>query len=166
MSDTPLLYRKRLIPEECILLKNDRILYQDKTSQILITQWNTLHPKKDLDHGASCYLLSKGWKISKYLDAQDRLICWYCDIIHTTYDRERNVYTFLDLLADVLIYPDGQVKVVDLDEVADALDTHLITVDQVKLCMRRLDGLLRAIYIGQLLTLPPLQKMEALLGAS
>lgn len=165
MSDTPLLYRKRLIPEECILLKSDRILHQDKTSQILITQWNTLHPKKDLDHGASCYFLNKGWKISKYLDAQNRLICWYCDIIQTSYDKEHNAYTFLDLLADVLVYPDGQVKVVDLDEVADALDTHLITVDQVKLCMHRLDGLLRTIYSGQLLNLPPLQKMETLLGA-
>ena len=26
----PTLYRKRIIPEECILLKDDRILYQDE----------------------------------------------------------------------------------------------------------------------------------------
>ncbi|MCI8852224.1 MAG: DUF402 domain-containing protein [Lachnospiraceae bacterium] len=165
MSHIPLLYRRRLIPEECILLKNDRILYQEEASQILITQWNTLRPKKDLDHGASCYLLNRGWKISKYLDSQDHLICWYCDIIDTFYDQEQNTYTFLDLLADVLIYPDGQVKVVDLDEVADALDTGLINVEQIKLCMRRLDGLLRMIYSGQLLSLPPLLKMEELLGS-
>lgn len=65
----------------------------------------------------------------------------------------------------MLIYPDGQVKVVDLDEVADALDTGLINVEQIKLCMRRLDGLLRMIYSGQLLSLPPLLKMEELLGS-
>ena len=40
----PILYRKRLIPQECVLLADDIILFQD--SQKLITKWHTLHPKK------------------------------------------------------------------------------------------------------------------------
>lgn len=160
MSDSLLLYRKRLIPAECILLKNDNILYHD--GQVLITQWKTLRPKKKLDHGCSCYLLDEGWKISKFLNAENELICWYCDIIDTEYNKDTNTYTFVDLLADVLIYPDGRVHVVDLDEVADALDENLITIEQMKSCMRKLNALLQVVYSGKLLELPPMQKMMEL----
>ena len=36
----PILYRKRLIPEECVLLKDDRLLYRDE--EIIVTAWNQL----------------------------------------------------------------------------------------------------------------------------
>lgn len=160
MSDSLLLYRKRLIPAECILLKNDNILYYN--GQVLITQWKTLRPKKNLDHGCSCYLLDEGWKISKFLNAENELICWYCDIIDIEYNKNANAYTFVDLLADVLIYPDGRVHVVDLDEVADALDENLITIEQMKSCMRKLNALLQVVYSGKLLELPPMRKMMEL----
>ena len=60
----PILYRKRLIPDECILLKDDILLYRDE--DILVTKWNTIRPKKDLHHGMSCYFLKKGIKVSKF----------------------------------------------------------------------------------------------------
>ena len=56
--ETLKIYRKRLIPEECILLKDDILLYRDE--HVIITKWVTLHPKKDLDHGLSCYFLEHG----------------------------------------------------------------------------------------------------------
>ena len=37
------IYRKRLIPNECIPLKNDIILHADDL--LLITKWNTLKPR-------------------------------------------------------------------------------------------------------------------------
>lgn len=72
----PTLYRKRLIPEECILLKDDELLYRDEKT--IITRWNTLKPKKDLHHGFSCYFLDKGVKVSKFYKADGTQICWYC----------------------------------------------------------------------------------------
>ena len=54
------LYRKRLIPEECILLKDDHLFYQ--SPDILMTAWSALKPKPDLDHGISCYYLKEGFK--------------------------------------------------------------------------------------------------------
>lgn len=158
MSHPPILYRKRLIPAECIRLENDRLLYQEG-DQVLITQWRTLKPKKVLHHGKSCYLPKEGWKISQFLDADNNLICWYCDIIDTEYDPQTNTYIFVDLLADVLIYPDGRVCVVDLDEVADALDQKLITLDQMKDCMRQLSALLKLIYSESLFELEPIKKL-------
>ena len=72
-NDTPILYRKRLIPEECILLNKDILLYRDE--HILVTKWQTIRPKKDLDHGTSCYFLDKGWKVSRFLNRLGGLIC-------------------------------------------------------------------------------------------
>lgn len=40
----PILYRRRIIPEECILLKDDVILSCDE--ERIITSWNALHPKR------------------------------------------------------------------------------------------------------------------------
>lgn len=152
MSDVKL-YRKRIIPDECLLLDQDIILYRDQ--EVIITKWNTIHPKKTLHHGYSCYFMERGYKVSKFYDRDNHLISWYCDIISHTYDPKTETYVFTDLLADVIIYPDGFVRVVDLDELADALRDGLITSDQLQLALRRLDKLLSVIYKG---AFPKLQK--------
>lgn len=143
---TPLLYRKRIIPEECIPLKDDKILYFD--DRVIVTEWKALHPKKDLHHGYSCYFLKDGYKVSKFLYESDDLIYWYCDIIDYEEGPEENSWVFRDLLADVLVYPDGFVKVVDLDEFEEALDNGSISYDDVKKALRSLDSLLKTIYAG------------------
>lgn len=147
------LYRKRIIPEECVFLKDDVILYRDK--EVIVTRWNTLHPKKTLHHGYSCYFLERGFKVSKFYDHDNRLISWYCDIISHTYDKAEDTYVFTDLLADVIVYPDGFVRVVDLDELADAFRDGLIDSDQLQTALRHLDKLLSLIYKG---AFPRLQK--------
>ena len=149
MPDKPTLYRKRLIPNECIRLDQDEVLL--RRDNLLVTRWHTIRPKKDLDHGVSCFLLDKGWKISRFLTREDELICWYCDIIDWTLDPDTDTYIFTDLLADVLLYPSVSIHVVDLDEIADALEQKLLTQTQVCLCMRRLNALLQEIYAGTLL---------------
>ena len=140
------LYRKRIIPEECVFLKDDTILYHD--NEVIITKWNTLHPKKTLHHGYSCYFLERGFKVSKFYDHDNQLISWYCDIISHTFDPDTKTYVFTDLLADVILYPDGFVRVVDLDELADAQRDHLITPEEMEMALRRLDKLLSIIYKG------------------
>ena len=140
------LYRKRIIQEECILLKDDEVLYHD--SEVIITKWNTIHPKKTLHHGYSCYFLERGFKVSKFYDHDGNLISWYCDIISYSYEEEDNAYTFTDLLVDVIVYPDGFVRVVDLDELADAARDGLISAEQMQLALRRTDKLLSVIYKG------------------
>lgn len=50
------------------------------------------------------------------------------------------------MLADVLIYPDGKVKVVDLGEVAEAMEKGLIDDTLVKKALLSLDKLLEIVY--------------------
>ena len=145
--DHPILYRKRLIPEECVLLKDDIILLSE--ADRIVTKWNALKPKKNLHHGYSCYLLDQGIKFSKFYKEDNTLLYWYIDIIESEYFADKNEYVMTDLLADVLIYPDGFVKVIDLEELVTALDETLLTLEQLKTSINTLDHLLRMVYSGE-----------------
>ena len=46
----------------------------------------------------------------------------------------------------MIIYPDGRTKVVDLDELADALEQGLITQEQLLASLRQLNNLLSLLY--------------------
>ena len=138
------LYRKRLIPPECLLLKDDIIVFQD--DEVIITKWNTLKPKTDFSHGSSCYFLKKGIKVSKIYRADGSLLHWYCDIVEFFYDENQGALTVTDLLADVIISPEGHMKVVDLDELAEAMERNMITKEQMTVCLRSLNHLLTLVY--------------------
>ena len=140
------LYRRRIIPDECILLKDDIILSCDE--EHIVTSWQTLRPKKDLHHGSSCYFLKEGFKVGKFCKQSGELLFWYCDIVTFDYHPGDNSLIVTDLLADVIIYPDGFVKVVDLDELVAALNSRAISLDTLKQSLLNLDKLLQIIYSG------------------
>lgn len=137
------LYRKRLIPMECIPLKNDVIV--QKSEETLITSWKTLNPKTEFSHGCSCYFLKEGYKVSKFYRADGSLLYYYCDIVEFEENPSENSMVVTDLLADVIVYPNGLHKVVDLDELADAFEQSLITAAQLTRSLRQLDKLLHII---------------------
>lgn len=141
------LYRRRLIPDEIVQLKDDIVLYHDDT--VIITKWKTIKPRKDMDHGFSAYLLKEGIKVSKFYRADNSLLYWYCDIVDYEYDAETNSYTSTDLLTDVVLYPDGQIRVLDLDELAEASAKDMITKDQLHSALVRTDMLLVTMYSGE-----------------
>ena len=134
MSNELQIYRKRLIPEECILLKDDIIVEQNE--DYILTKWKTLNPKTTFSHGCSCYYLKEGFKISKFYRHDGSLLYWYCDIVEYTSRPEDNSLIVTDLLADIILYPDGRMHVVDLDELAEALEKGLITQAQMTACLR------------------------------
>lgn len=138
------LYRKRIIPPETIVLKDDIIVEQ--SDEYIITKWNTLNPKAEFSHGCSCYFLNDGIKVSKMYRPDGSLLRWYCDIVDFKTDDKGESLMITDLLADVIIYPDGRMEVADLDELAEALERDLITKEQMTSCLRNLDHLLSLIY--------------------
>lgn len=149
--NTPTLYRKRLIPEECIKLKDDEILFINE--ERIITKWNSLKPRKDIHHGYSCYFFNEGIKVSKFYKADGSLLYWYCDIVSYDINNESNEIIVTDLLADVIIYPDGFVKVVDIDEMVTCLDNGKISLELLKKSLTQLDKLLKIIYAEKFDTL-------------
>lgn len=138
------LYRRRYEPEETIFLKDDIILFHDE--HMIISKWNSLKPRKDIACGISAYLMDENIKISKVMDKDGKLVYWYCDIIETIHNRDENSYIFCDLLIDVLVYENGETKVIDLDELGDALERGSITKEQMVLALRAANRLLSIIY--------------------
>lgn len=76
------------------------------------------------------------------------------------FDETKQDLTVTDLLADVIIYPNGIHHVVDLDELADAQEQSLISSAQLNRSLRQLDKLLNIIQKGEFPTL--LAQMESL----
>jgi len=140
------LFRKRFYPDENIEL-NDDIVFWDK--KILVTKWKAIHPKPDLSHGISCFFMEEGLKISKFYKQDGSLLYWYCDVGDCIFDKAIDTFTFVDLLADVIIYPDGKVRVVDLAEAADVFEEGKIKQEHICKMLKHLDFLLEAIYSGE-----------------
>jgi hypothetical protein len=138
------IYRKRLIPDECVLLGDDEVL--EVTDDIIVTKWHTLKPRRDFDHGYSCYYLKLGYKVSKFYRADNTLLYWYCDIVNYRFEDDGGTLIATDLLVDVVVYPDGYVKVLDTDELAIALEKGLCEPSLISEALRKLDRLLNMIY--------------------
>lgn len=146
--EMPKLYRNRLIPKESILLDHDIILYQNDT--LLVTKWKTLKPKAAFSGGYSCYFLKEGYKISRFYNSQGQFLYWYCDIIDTIYHEPENTFVFTDLLADIVIFPEGDIRILDLDELADAHRDGLLSTELLHCALHRLHHLLQLLYHQQL----------------
>jgi protein associated with RNAse G/E len=138
------IYRKRMIPDECVLLRDDELL--EVTEDRIITKWRTLKPRRDFDHGVSCYYLDLGYKVSKFYRADNTLLYWYCDIVNYKFEDDGETLIASDLLVDVVVYPDGYVKVLDVDELAIAIEKNLCEPALVAEALRKLDKLLNFIY--------------------
>lgn len=149
--DYPVLFRRRLIPDECIKLKDDEILYMDDS--IIVTKWTTLKPRKDFHHGYSCYFLNEGYKVSQFLHEDNSLVYWYCDIVTYLWDRVENTLTVIDLLADVTVDPEGKMNVLDIDELCEAKEKMLITEQQFFISVKQLGNLIKLIQDGRFDTL-------------
>lgn len=141
------LFRRRFLPNEITELKDDKILFISEN--ILITRWDVLKPRDDISNGISAYFMDLGVKVSKIFNSSGQLVYWYCDIIESQIDKENDTYTFIDLLIDILIYPDGRVEVVDLDEFADMAEQHVLEHPLGIAALRRTDYLLKMIYSNQ-----------------
>ena len=138
------LYRRRFIPDELKLLADDKIMYFD--DDLIITSWNTLKPRSDFACGISAYYRKEGFKISYHYGADGAFTRWYCDIVAESEVEDGLIFS--DLLIDVVILPDGTVRVVDLDEAADALEQGLITSDMLAAALRSTNNLLTCIHQG------------------
>ena len=143
----PVLYRRRLIPNECILLKDDVIL--SCTDNMILTKWNALRPKKELHHGFSAYFLKEHIKVSKFCTEDNTFMYWYCDVVDYEVEESAGTVTSIDLCVDVVVYPDGRLKVLDLDELVQARREGLLTQGQLEHALLATGDLLDDIYHGR-----------------
>ncbi len=142
----PTLYRRRIIPDECVKLKDDIILHMDE--RVIITKWKTLKPRNDFHHGYSMYMLKEGIKVSKFLREDGSLFYWYCDVVDFEEDTAENKIVITDLLVDITVDGDDRLNVLDIDEMCEALERGLITDETFHIAVRRLGTLISAVQSG------------------
>ncbi len=143
------IYRVRYIPMEEVDISGDEVLFLN--DERMITRWDPINPRNDFAKGYSITFLKNGYKISKVMNRALELKYWYCDIIDIETADDGKTYRLVDLLLDVKITPDGQVIVMDMDELALAMEKKLITQEQAFRSLRRCDSLLKQIYSGELI---------------
>lgn len=143
----PIILRKRYIPSEIIDISGDELIFRDEN--LLITKWEPIKKRLDISGGISYAFLDKGYKISKFFDHEGRFKYWYCDIINVEYDSKEDKYTLIDLILDVRITGDGSIEVLDADELAEALEKGIITLEEALKSLRTLDELLKSAYEGR-----------------
>ncbi len=139
------LYRRRFIPDELVFLKDDEIISIEKGR--ILTRWKTIKPRADFTHGISCYFIDEGFKISRFFDSNGVPLYWYCDIIDTVI--KDNEYIFNDLLIDIKVYDDKTVKVIDLDEIGQAIRNDILDKEMTAKAVEQTDRLLKIIYNGR-----------------
>ena len=91
--------------------------------------------------------MNDGIKVSKFYSKDQKLVCHYCDVVEIARPDEHS-YIFIDLLVDVVVQADGFVKIIDLDELAEALGKRLVTEAQTSGALIKCDKLLKIIYNG------------------
>lgn len=151
----PSILRKRFIPYEVVDISGDELLF--RSEELLVTRWITIKPRPDFYGGISYAFLKEGFKLGRFYDSSGRFLYWYCDVVDVLYDSEKDEYTFEDLLVDIKVMPGGEIKLLDADELATALEEGLIKVEQACRALKTMDRLLRLIYEGNF---PPKECME------
>lgn len=103
------------------------------------------------------HLRQHGWVVIENINVSDERLNWYIHIAEIFYDNSRNCWINKDLFTDVIIEKDlRHHRVLDLDELADALDIGLIGPEDMSLILKRTDHLLQVIKKGEF----PLPEIE------
>lgn len=135
--------RKRLIPFEEVDISGDEQLYFD--GAVLITRWFPIKPRKDVGWGISHTCVDEGYKVSAFYDRAGNFKYWYWDIIDTVFYPEEHKLVVRDLMVDVVADAQLNVRILDRDEVDEALKLGLITPGEVAYIERVTDKILEKI---------------------
>ena len=140
----PVVLRRRYIPYEITDISGDELIFRSES--LLVTRWTSIKPRPDFYGGISFTFLDRGYKLSRFYDKEGKFLYWYCDIVEVQYDHAADTYSINDLLVDIKILPDGEVRLLDADELAHAVEEGLISIEQTCKSLKTLDSLLKLIY--------------------
>jgi Uncharacterized conserved protein len=88
---------------------------------------------------------NKYYCITAMIDERKEIILWYVDMIAEQGSDADGVPYFLDLYLDLVVYPNGEIKVDDMDELETALHCKDITQEQFSLAIRTAEELKRGL---------------------
>ena len=154
--------RRRYIPDEIITLNHDTIYYV--SDELIVSGWKAIRLRPDISGGFSAYYPKLGIKTSKLFDGNGDLLYWYNDISELAFNG--NDINFTDLLIDLIVFPDNSIKILDLDEFAEAIEKNYITKEQEIKALNSFHTLLDYIYNNDYSNLQePIKELEKYLNS-
>jgi hypothetical protein len=97
------------------------------------------------------YLVARGLAVVENIrfPPPDERWSWYVHLARITFDAGRDCWIKQDLFADVILDRAGrEALVIDLDDLATALDLGLVTPAETSAILRQTDAVVRAIHAG------------------
>ncbi len=88
------------------------------------------------------YFVRKGYTISKVFHRSGEFLYYYCDVMEMR-QTGRLRYLMIDLLLDMIIYPDGRYHLIDVDELATAVEKGELRKRQQVYTLRTLHKMIR-----------------------
>ena len=95
------------------------------------------------------------YAITAMIDEKNEIILWYIDMIADYGVDNDNIAYFHDLYLDLVVHPNGTINIDDMDELVEALEQKIITIDLYKLALETSQKLQR----GILMDIPQLSKL-------
>ena len=75
------------------------------------------------------------YSIAAMINKRNEIEFWYIDMIADYGIDNDGIAYFHDLYLDLVVYPDGTIKIDDMDELVDAFEQKVINVDLYKLAL-------------------------------
>lgn len=88
---------------------------------------------------------NKNIALSVAMDEKDQILEWYFDIAKDSLLTEEGVPYIEDLYLDVILYPSGEIQILDKDELQEALDNNIITKEDYALAYNVANKLIKQI---------------------
>ncbi|WP_054951041.1 DUF402 domain-containing protein [Numidum massiliense] len=111
-----------------VTIKKIKFTTLNKTYTELVRAWRgpncfaTQYPNPDGKRiFLTYYMVDQGYTISKVFNKKGDFIYYYCDIMEMKRLSDMH-YVMVDLLLDLIVYPDGSYDVLDIDEFATSID--------------------------------------------
>jgi len=88
------------------------------------------------------HFYNQWFDIIELLDANHRLIGYYCDVI-TPLVKQNGEYYLHDLILDLWVFPDGRLVELDWDEYYEAVQAGLMTPEEQKIAVKTLKRMVK-----------------------
>jgi len=88
---------------------------------------------------------NKNIAVSVAMDDKDKILEWYFDIAKDTLLTEKGVPYIKDLYLDVVLYPSGDIEILDEDELQEALNNKDISKEEFELAYKVSNDLIKQI---------------------
>ncbi len=165
MTKAMKIFKQKFIPEKIYDISDDEVIFFN--NEFMITSWEATNSEMGVKKALSLTSFSNGYQISKKFNKENEFMYWYCDIVKAWHDREKNEIWIQDLIADVILFPDKALQVIDLPELVEARKNGLITEVLFQECHKSILSLVSSVIHGNF---PPQQnlpknKSDALIAA-